>query len=468
MSSPATLPLSSIVDVVVSISPIAPSPPQFNQGLILGVSTVIPSYGTNSRVRQYTELSQMLTDGFTLSSPEYIAASLYFSQNPAPLVVWIGRRDITGTSVVALTSFPAAGTGYVVGEILNVIEGGALGAQIQVTTIGGSGAVTAAIILQGGTAYTGTGPLTTTSTNGSGSGCTVDVTLGNEGTVQAFQYCRNASYVWYGCYNATPGTNAAQHEAVAAWAETAAPPTFYFFDTSDADVPTTATTDVFTNLQANNYNRVIGFYSTDQSGVYPNNDYMGAAVMGYALGANTGLANSAYTLMFKSLVGVTWEPLTPTQIGNIFSKNGNAYLNYANGAYIFMQRGILPDGQWFDEIINLDVTIANIQFGVMDLLTENTKIPQTDPGQTLLIHAVNQALAQAASVGFLAGGIWAGETILGIVPGTPMPLGYLCVSPPYSSQSPADRQARKAMPIYACIIEAGAVQSVTIGVYVQR
>jgi Protein of unknown function (DUF3383) len=102
------------------------------------------------------------------------------------------------------------------------------------------------------------------------------------------------------------------------------------------------------------------------------------------------------------------------------------------------------------------------------LLATNPSIPQTDAGQTQLIHAVNGAIEQSLQVGFIAPGVWEGVQVLNLVAGTALPKGYLTQSPPYSQQSLTDKQARKAMPIYAAVIEAGAVHSVVIGVYVQR
>jgi hypothetical protein len=465
MATLPTLPLSSIVDVIVEISPIAPSPPSFNQGLILGNSTVIPSYGTNSRVRQYSNVSQMLSDGFTTSSPEYICASMYFSQSPAPLVVWIGRQDSTNTCIQTITSVPAGGTGYVVGEIISIDEGGAQGCLAQVAEIS-SGAVTVLNLLAGGTGYSGTGPLSTTSTNGVGTGCTVDVSLGSESMLQAAQYCRAANYTWYGLYPINAGDS--DVENLAGFAQSAVPSTFLFYNLSDPNILGSGTTDVCSVIKALDYNRAFGLFSTTQGGNAPNNVYAGAAVMGLALGQNTGLANSFYTMKFKSLVGVVAEPMSVNNIGNVEGKNCNLYLSYANGAYTFLEQGVVPNGQFFDEILNLDLVVASIQYSVMNLLTENPSIPQTDPGQTQLIHAVDQALANAAAIGFIATGVWKGVQILKLTPGTPLPLGYLSQSPAYVTQALADRAARKAMPIYSAIIEAGAVHYVTIGVYVQR
>jgi len=259
----------------------------------------------------------------------------------------------------------------------------------------------------------------------------------------------------------------ADHEAIAAYMQTATPVGCYFFTTSDADALAGTAGNVFSSLKALLYNRVFGQYATTQSGAFANNAYACAAAMGIAMGSNTGLANSAFTMKFKTEVGVATEPLSLTSIGVIEGNNGNLYLSYGN-TFTLLEQGVVANAQFFDEILNLDMLSSAIQFAIMDLLVGSPKIPQTDAGQTQLIAAVNDALEAAYVRGFLGSGQWNGVQILNLKPGQSLPKGYSVQSPPYSQQSKSDRQARKSMPIYAAIIEAGAVHSVLIGIYVQR
>lgn len=458
------LPLSIIVNVAVQVAPQAPVQPTFNQGIVIGNSSIIPSYGgSNPRLRQYATTAAMITDGFTTSSPEYLAAQAYFNQTPTPLFVWVGRQDATSVNTYQIHS-GAAGTGYAVGDTVTFVQGGASNATAKVTSIGGGGAVTGLAILTDGTGYAVANALTTTTT-GSGTGLQIDVLTIGETPLVALTYCRNASNKWYAAYSTTAVT--ADHEAIAAYVQSATPNTVYFYTTSDVAALNNTANNVFAFLNANNYNRVIGIYSTTQGGAAPGNTYAGAAFMGVAMGLNTGLVNSAYTLKFKQLTGITVEPLTLSQVNNIEGNKGNVYVNYGS-SYSISEQGWVANGQFFDEIINLDMLTSNIQFAIMNLLVSNPKIPQTDAGQTLLIGAVNAQLALSQQIGFIGPGVWNGVQILGLTPGTYLPNGYLVQSPPYRTQTTANRQARQAMPIYANIIEAGAAHSVTIGLYVQR
>lgn len=455
-------PLDSIVDVSVTISALAASAPAFNAGLIVGNSAVIPTTGANARIRQYSSLAAMSQDGFQASDPEYIAAQLYFGQSPAPVILYVGAQDPTSAKTVTVDA--TAGTGYVVGDILTIVQGGASGATIKVTTIGAEGAITAVQLLTQGTGYSVANGLATT--GGTGTGAEIDITAIGETPLQALTACRNANPNWYAAM--VCGAADADHEAIAAYVQAASPQCVYFFASSDAKAPAGDNTSVFGTLQTASYNRVVGLYSTTQGGAAPNNAYSAASVMGYAMGANTGLANSQYTLKFKSLPGVTPEPLTGTQIAAIEAQNGNVYIGYAS-SYTILEQGVVANGQFFDEIIGLDMLAAQMQVNVMNVFTGLPSVPQDDAGELLLKNAVDQACAAAVTRGFIApSGTWTGQTILNLTSGTPLPKGYLIQSQPFSAQSASDRDARKGMPIYVSLIEANAIHSVTIGVTVQR
>ena len=100
--------LDSIIDIKVLVSPLAAARSTFNQALIIGDTNVIP---TSERLREYESATEVLED-FVLTDPEYIAASIYFSQSPAPDTLWIGRKDTDSgeTFVQALQACREAST----------------------------------------------------------------------------------------------------------------------------------------------------------------------------------------------------------------------------------------------------------------------------------------------------------------------------------------------------------------------
>ncbi len=84
---PQGLPVSNVVNVDVIMSPRAAAGRNFGALLILGSSTIIP---VSERIRLYASAEDIGND-FGLDSPEYQAATVYFSQSPTPQEVYIGR-----------------------------------------------------------------------------------------------------------------------------------------------------------------------------------------------------------------------------------------------------------------------------------------------------------------------------------------------------------------------------------------
>ena len=85
------LPVSNVVNVDVIMSPVAATGRNFGALLILGTSTVIP---VTERIRQYSAIED-IGDDFGVDSPEYEAATIFFSQSPKPTLVYIGRWSKT-------------------------------------------------------------------------------------------------------------------------------------------------------------------------------------------------------------------------------------------------------------------------------------------------------------------------------------------------------------------------------------
>lgn len=468
MSLPPTLPVSDVVVVNVSVASGAVAPRPFNQGLLVGSSPVIPTYGANPRLRQYPSLAAMLTDGFTNNEPEYLAASLYFAQPGPPQFVWIGRQDLTAIKT-AIPHSGNAGTGYVVGDVIGVTQGGATNGLLTVLTIGMSGVVTSlgTTIGNQGTGYTVANGLTTT--GGTGTGLEVDITAVGETPLQAVEACSLVNQQWYPFM--VCGASDADHLALSLFSTANWETALYVGSSSTSSIPAGTTGNLFLEAQAANYKALLT-YNTTQSGEFPTNIYAAAAICGAACGLNTGAPNSAFTLNLKKLAGVAPEPLTQTQYNNIINANGNTCVSY--GPYIgYLVTGILSSGDFFDQILNRSTLVNKIQTNVMNVLVSTTKVPQTNPGEQLLIAAVEQACQDEVIIGYLAPGVWEGASIQlassGVVlaNGQSLPQGFGAWAPPYSTQSSGDRAARKAMPITCAILEAGAVHSVVINVLTQ-
>ena len=283
----------------------------------------------------------------------------------------------------------------------------------------------------------------------------------NESYVEAIQACRSVDNSWYGVY-ACPANDAtamvkADIVAIAAYVETIFG--VYFFEDGTAEDITSATTDVFSTLKTAGYRRTIGLYS--------GTPFAGAAVMGFAMAANSNDPNSAYTLAYKMLSGVTVSDLTAAQVAILQGKNANYYIK-RGGTYTLFEKGVCVNGAWFDEVLGLDMLTYFIERNCMDILANTrTKIPYTDAGALQFVLACNNACHQSLVTGFLAPGIWKGNNVMDLETGDALENGYLVQVEPVANQPEARRASRICPPIYICVNLAGAIHSAVIKVNVQ-
>lgn len=277
----------------------------------------------------------------------------------------------------------------------------------------------------------------------------------NENWATVITDCREKNSEWYGVYAAVAGMTADDHTAIAR--EVARYKACYFFNDDSAAALTDSVDDAFFKLMGNE--RVIGMYSETP--------YAAAALMGYAMGANTGAADSAYTLAYKSLNGVEVSDLSATQVEKLESKNGNCYVKRGTNYKVF-EKGICADGKFFDELIGIDQLAFDLQNACMDVLVgANGKVPYTDAGALQFVLACNDVCANAVRTGFITPGVWQGNDVIALEHGDALETGYFCQTEPVVSQSAENRASRKAPPVYVCAILSGAIHNVVIRVDVE-
>lgn len=279
----------------------------------------------------------------------------------------------------------------------------------------------------------------------------------NESAVQAMTACREKNEEWYIGY--VCGVNDSEIIELAKYADSATPSCIYAYTTSSQDVLDNKEGNLVENLKKEGVRRTIGQFSTTENAIM--------AIMGYAMAANTQTAGSAYTLKFKQEIGVKAENLTSTQVNILKNNNCNVYVNRGS-YYNLFEDGVLADGTPFDEVLNLDILTNNIQRAVINALQTSSKIPQTDSGMDNLLNHITSPLEKARNIGFIAPGIWNTASILSVNTGDTLPRGYLILADSIDEQSQADREARKSPPIYILAKLAGAIEAVSIRVYVNR
>lgn len=114
--------LDDYVTITVTRNSIGITAPGFGTMMILGYNATWAD-----RLRYYTDLPSMVTDGFLTTSPEYLAAQAAFSQTPRPTRVAVGRGSLKPTVVQVIGI-----NDVTVGDIYTV---GAAGAGVTSTTV---------------------------------------------------------------------------------------------------------------------------------------------------------------------------------------------------------------------------------------------------------------------------------------------------------------------------------------------
>lgn len=280
----------------------------------------------------------------------------------------------------------------------------------------------------------------------------------NETVVQAVTACRESNSEWYAVYVCDIEKN--EIIELAKYIDSASPESYLFYTTSDSDVVTNSEDNIFITLKKNGVHRALGQYSTKTSNA-------AVGIMGVAMGRNTSTSGSAYTLAHKTVSGIEAEPLKSTELTVIKNNNGNVYVNRGS-VYNLFEMGVSADGTNFDEILNLDMLSNNIQAAVVSALSRSAKIPQTDSGMDNLLNTITEPLEKAREIGFISPGVWNTESILTVEKGDTLTRGYAIISDSVDSQSQSDREARKAPPVYILIKCAGAIQYVSVKLYVNR
>lgn len=498
------LPVSSLIAVSVSLSPPAAQFANFNSLLVLGDSDVID---VRQRMRTYSTLGQVATD-FGTSASEYLAAVAYFGQSPQPTTLYIGRWAKTATkglllggALTATQQLLANFTSITNGGFHILVDGGAstnitginltgatnlngVAALIQTAlqAIGGAFAAVTVVwnagsgqflIKSGTTGASSAISATTAPSAGTDLGPLILTTAGTLAYTQAgivaesavaavVLFDTNIATQWYGLMFAVPAGDIidSDHLAVAAYIEAAALPHVYGLTTSAAAaIVSPDTTSIGALLKALSYNRTFFQYSST-------NGFAVASMFGRMFTVNFNANNSTITLMWKIEPGVTAEILTPTQVAALSANNYNFFAAFNNATSIIVN-GKVASGQFIDTVWGVDWLSNRIQTDCYNLLyTSQTKIPETDAGNQQIATAITAACQAAVDNGLLAPGFWTTGGFGQIQNGSFLQKGFYVFTPPISSQSPADRAARKSVPFQVAAKLAGAVHTINVAINV--
>lgn len=490
------LSVNNVVKVSVVMSPKAAQTRDFGSLLILGDSSIID---TTERLRSYTGIDAIAGE-FGTTSPEYLAASLYFGQSPQPAICYVGRWARTATSgmlrgailttaqqtLATFKAVVAGGMKITIDGVLKTVSAldlsaitnlngaaSALQAKIAGSTVvwdannarfvvssattGATSLVSFAEAPASGVDVSGLFGLT------AAAGGYVVNGVAAETPLAAVQALANRSNAWYGVqFAASTQPTDDQAVDVAGFIEAATTSRIYGVTTQATNtMDSVITTDIASRLKALGYKRTFVQYSG-------NNAHAVASIFGRAFSVNFQGSNTTITLKFKQEPGIAPEYLTETQAAALLAKNCNVFVQYNNDTAI-LQEGVMSNGYFFDEVHGTDWLQNDVQTAVYNLLyTSTTKIPQTDAGINLILTTISQRLDQAVTNGLAAPGVWAAGGFGALKQGDTLAKGYYVYAPPVATQSQADREARKAPAIQCAVKLAGAVHSVGVQINVNR
>lgn len=438
--------LSDFANVVISTSGPALSQVGFGTLLCAGYHT---HWGANERVRSYTDLTGLVTDGFATTDPIYKMVQRAFQQEPRPTLVKVGKCKLPATQTVKFGLAGAAENDTLYGftmtrgavsvditytsdgtaTIAEIVAG--LAAAVEASSLSAAVAATSADTNTTCQIADGTPGAITYYSNWTPNLTFSDVTT-DPGIATDLAAIRAYDNDWYGL--AIDLNSKALIVAASAYIETL--DAMMGANVSDsAAYDNASTTDTGYVLKALTTARtILGFDLNDTGG------YMGVAMLAERFPHDPGQDGAGGTFHGKSLAGVSSDPLTPTQKGYLRDKNYVVYISTAGRSHTL--DGKVAGGEFADKIRFLDWFRIRTEENIATAILNNDKIPYTDRGISIILGEV-LAMGRTA------------ELVEGFTPGT-----FTASAPANSAVSSADRNARKLTGIKFSAQLAGAIHLV--------
>jgi len=437
--------LSDVVNITISRQTTGVTRAGFGYALIVG-----PHVHTTDRVNWYNKAdwsAAMLADNFVATEALYLAAQSYFSADPSPTKVAIGRRNASQVDIAIdtvsdnteygvtvksgtagtphkYTSDGTATKAEIIDGLLALINAGAEASYVTASNVGPDTHLR--IVTDGAD------PMAISLAEGS----TLMTIEDPAGTIEdadtALAACLLADQDWYAVVSADH--TQAQVEKVAAWVE--ANEKLHITASSAANIkgvdPGSDSTTIAAVVKAAAYARTGVIYSAVADSKFPD-----AAWFGTCLPKTPGAVNWA----FKTLSGVTVDSLTATERKRVWDKYASTYETVA-GVNI-TRWGNTGSGEYFDIIRGIDWLKARMTERIYSLFVNQDKIPFTDKGIGSIEAEIRATLEEAIE-----------NEVLAII-------DYV-VSPLAEDVSSADKALRKLTGMKFKATLAGAVNTVEI------
>lgn len=170
----------------------------------------------------------------------------------------------------------------------------------------------------------------------------------------------------------------------------------YATSSADTDIPTSADTDVLSQLLDLQYDHTI---------LWPHVDADDEFVEGGIIGAMAGLVPGSSTLHGKTIPGVATNTWDSTEASFVEAKNGFSYYFIAGSG--FALDGKMVSGRFFDTIrggLNLEFKVEEALFGLLKRQSDlGRKVPYTLSGFMMIQNTIYEQLQLRVGEGFLSG-----------------------------------------------------------------
>ena len=408
-----------------------------------------------------------VADDFGSSSETYLAANAIFAQNPSIMtgdgVLIIFPMLTLAVGAIKTSSLHTAGSGYSVGDVLTVVQsGGSLG-TLTVTEVDTDGEILAYELTTAGSGYTAGTDLATTVAPSGGTGCTVNIlTVGSgaETLSEAIVRCRSIQY-FVGILSNSYPTSDGDRLTLANLVEGYGDKILFLPSNTPADIA-----GIFTSIKSANDNSTRCLY---YSGTAQEARLLAAAYASRGMSVNFDGSRTCMTMHLKTLSTITADTISETLKTQLDAAGVDFYPAMVDGTGRVWSSG---ENKYFDEVFNLIWFVSQLKVNGFNALVElSTKIPQTEPGMSLLKGAYRLACLQSVTNGMVAPGTWTSAEYFGVQEDFFNNIeehGFYIYSYPVSLQSSSDREARKAPVVQIAVKMAGAIHSSNVIVNFNR
>lgn len=343
------------------------------------------------RARVYSDIEGVEED-FPSTSNAWKAANKFFSQEIVPEQIVIGRRQVdTVTGSIATVANSTLYRLTVQGETVSYTSDSSATALEIVAglksafDIADPAGVAMTDNADGtftlGAAPAGTGFSVSATTNVSLTNSPATETWSD--TISAVQEENDA---WYGL--ATEAHTQDGIEAISAVIE--AKKKIYGASTDDANVLTSSTSDVASNLKALGHVRTFILWNEGEA------NFPECAVLGRLLPEVPGSVDWIY----KNLSGVAASALTSSQV--TYAKNKNVMLYEEVGGVSATTNGDMVGGEKIDIMIGVDWTEARMRENIWFRMVNAKKVPYTTAGTTIIETEIRKVLSEGIRNGLYA------------------------------------------------------------------